>query len=453
MHRNSFVDLDSFIEIKIRMKSIFAFIIALLSFTNMLGQYNVLILKTDDQSNQTVGAYGNPAMKTPNTDALASEGTRFTAAYNMGCWSPAVCIPSRTMFMYGKHLWDAQKINKKNAPKSLPENFHDNGYHTFMTGKWHAMGPRPKAIFDEVGGSPTKGQLKTFYSEQGHMTDVTAGHAVKFIENYNQAKPFFAYVAFNAPHVPRETEQHYYDMYPAKEMVLPPSFEDGMPLNKNVKYQYAPDPLRQKTMQKRVQQNNAMVSHIDVQVGNIISALKAKGVYENTIIVFTSDHGISFGENGVAGKVCLYEPSVTAPLIVKGPGIKANTKITSRVYLQDIVPTLYDRLNLKINTTTEFTSLNPLLDGKKKKLPSIYLAMFNDQRGIIYEDNKLIYYPDTKVLALYNLKKDPWETKNIAGKKASVPMIKNLLGELKMWQEKTNDATYLKDLYQKYSVN
>ena len=86
-------------------------------------------------------------MITPNIDKLAHEGVSFNAAYNMGCWSPAVCIPSRTMLMYGKYLWESQEITNQNAPKSLPEKLRDNGYYTFITGKWHAMGKTRKKYF------------------------------------------------------------------------------------------------------------------------------------------------------------------------------------------------------------------------------------------------------------------------------------------------------------------
>ena len=428
------------------------YVLVLLSSIFLAAQKHVLIIKTDDQSNQTVGAYGNQLMVTPNMDMLAAEGTRFTAAYNMGCWSPAVCIPSRTMFMYGKQLWEAKNIHHTNAPKSMPEIFKENDYHTFMTGKWHAMGPRPSKIFDQIGGTPTQGQLKTFYSEHGHMTDVTAKETVDFIRAYDRDKPFFAYVAFNAPHVPRETAQKYYDLYPHNQITLPPSFKDNMPLNQEVVYQYAPNPLRKNTMQKRVQQNNAMVSHIDMQLGNIIKALKDKGIYDDTIIVFTSDHGINFGENGVAGKVCLYEPSVTAPLIVKAPNMKSNRVINSRVYLQDIVPTLYELLDFEWDGNSDFRSLKPLLEEKKQEVQSIYLAMFDDQRGIVSNNYKLIYYPKTGHLELYNLKKDPWETTNIAQKKTSKAVIKKLLFELKLWQEKTKDETDLSPVYKKFKI-
>lgn len=413
-------------------------------------QTNILFIESDDQSNQAIGAYGNTSMVTPNIDKLAKEGTSFTAAYNMGCWSPAVCIPSRTMLMYGKYLWKSQEINKQNAPKSFPEKLHNNGYHTYITGKWHAMGKSVKNIFDETG-TIQPGQLKTYNSPAGHITDITANEAINFIKNYNSKKPFFAYVAFNAPHVPRQTTQNYYDLYPADKVKLPPSVVDNTPLNTNVKYQYTNNPLSAKTMQKRVQQNNAMVTHMDTRIGDIINILKEKGIYNNTIIVFTSDHGINFGENGVAGKVCLYEPSVTAPLIIKAPTVKQNNKITARVYLQDVVPTLFSLLKIKDKEATDFKSLMPLLINSKKTRESIYLAMFNDQRSIIHKNNKLILYPKTSTIEMYNLKKDPWETNNISAIKRNQKTIKDLLTRLKKWQIKTDDETDLSIFYNQYN--
>lgn len=433
------------------MKKQFILLALYLGFSmTSFAQMNILFIESDDQSNQALGAYGNQSMITPNIDQLAKEGVSFTAAYNMGCWSPAVCIPSRTMLMYGQYLWESQKINKNNAPKSLPEKLHDNGYYTFITGKWHAMGKKVNTIFDETG-SIQPGQLKTYNSEGGHITDITGQEAVNFINSYNKSQPFFAYVAFNAPHVPRQTEQKYYDIYPAKNMVLPPSVVDNTPLNPNVKYQYTNNPLSSKTMQNRVQQNNAMVTHMDTRIGDIIKSLKEKGLYDKTIIVFTSDHGINFGENGVAGKVCLYEPSVTAPLIIKAPSISKNTKVSSRVYLQDIVPTLFDLLDLKTSEPTDFKSLEPLLSKKGKARPSIYLAMFDDQRGIISsEDEKLIVYPKTGGLELYNLKTDPWETKNLISNKQSKATIAKLLQQMKTWQERTGDKTDLTPIYNQF---
>ncbi|WP_282049472.1 sulfatase/phosphatase domain-containing protein [Maribacter aquivivus] len=195
-----------------------------------------------------------------------------------------------------------------------------------------------------------------------------------------------------------------------------------------------------------------MVTHMDARIGDIIQALKDKNIYDNTIIVFTSDHGINFGENGVAGKVCLYEPSVTAPLIIKAPSAKPNTKITSRVYLQDVVPTLFDLIDLETTDTIDFKSLVPLLAEDKETRPSIYLAMFDDQRGIISKNKKLIVYPKTGNLELYDLTDDPWETTNLSTKKISKSTITHLLTQLKEWQLKTLDKTDLSDIYSKFSI-
>lgn len=416
---------------------------------SLQGQVNVVFIESDDQSNQAIGAYGNKAMLTPNMDKLAEEGTSFMAAYNMGCWSPAVCIPSRTMLFYGQTLWESQKINKQNAPKAFPEILKEHGYATYMTGKWHAWGKNPKEIFEKTG-SIQPGQLKTYNSTGGHITDITGKEAVEYINDYNEEKPFFVYVAFNAPHVPRQTTQNYYDLYPADQVVLPPSVVDNAPLNKNVKYQYTNDPLKAKTMRSRVQQNSAMVSHMDDRIGDIIKALKDKGVYDNTIIVFMSDHGISFGENGVAGKVCLYEPSVTAPLIIKAPMLKANSKINDRVYLQDINPTLLELLGIQIPSNIDFQSLMPLINETEKARNSIYLAMFDDQRGIISNNEKLILYPKTGVIEHYNLEKDPWETKNLINPNKVTSTEKKLLNDLIEWQVKVGDTVDLTVSYKKY---
>jgi len=432
------------------MKLFFTILIPFFIYSYTNAQYNILFIESDDQSNQAVSAYGNPNMKTPNIDTLVKEGTSFMNAYNMGCWSPAVCTPSRTMLFYGKHIWDAKKITKEKYPITLTETLKNKGYQTYITGKWHALGRRPEEIFDELG-TITKGQLKTYHTNKGHATDITGQEATNYIKNYHSDKPFFAYVAFNAPHVPRQTAQKYYNLYPPSLIKLPPSVIDGSPLNPNIKYNYyKKPPLKISVLKNRVQQNNAMVSHMDVQIGNILQALKNKGLYDKTIIVFTSDHGINFGENGVAGKVCVYEPSVTAPLVIKGPSIPVNKKITQRVYLQDINPTLVDIVEAKKQKDSFFNSLLPLIkNNKEKERASIYLAMFDTQRSIIANNQKLILFPKSKKAEFYDLSKDPWETKNLIRRKKEETKI--LFQQLLQWQQKVGDSVVnLPKIFKKY---
>lgn len=402
---------------------------------------NILFIESDDQSNQAVGSYGHPEVITPHIDGLAEDGVSFTAAYNMGCWSPAVCVPSRTMLLYGKQIWEAQKITRKNAPETYIEKFRQAGYETYVTGKWHAMGKAAGTVFDSTG-SIQPGQLKTYRTDQGHVTDITGKEAADYLQGYDSGRPFFVYVAFNAPHVPRQTEDKYYDLYPREGIKLPPSVVEG-PLNPNIEYNYTTAPLKKATMRARVQQNDAMVTHMDERIGDIIQVLKNKGLYEETIIVFTSDHGISFGENGVAGKVCLYEPSVTAPLIIKAPGIEARTQVQGRVYLQDVMPTLCELAAVATPDNIVFESLLPQIEGKNKARKSLYLAMFDDQRGIVVGKHKLILYPKSGDIEYYRLDRDPWETINLSTKRKSRKPMRRLLSELQIWQARFGDKVLL----------
>jgi len=434
------------------MKYTFILVILLYVSTAIHAQTNIIFIESDDQSNLAVGAYGYGGIKTPHIDKLAASGTYFTNAYNMGCWSPAVCVPSRTMLMNGTYLWKASKITADNVPGlSLTERLNEIGYNTYFTGKWHALGKKPKAIFDTCG-TILPGQLKTYNSPKGHYTDIVGNEAVAFIKDAaKKKKPFFLYVAFNAPHVPRQTAQKYYDLYPAKDIKLPPSVKDGTALHPHIKYNYTSEPMQSSTMRKRYQQNNAMVTHMDERIGDIIESLKNNGLYEDSIIVFTSDHGISFGENGVAGKVCIYDVSAKAPLIIKGPDIPKNIKNKERVYLQDVYPTLLDMIGLEIPDYIDYKSLKALmLQGGKSPHESIYLAMFNDQRGIVKDNYKLILYPKGKAAELYNLTKDPWETKNLVFRKKLKNRIKEMSSQLQLWQKETGDELNLKLTFPQY---
>jgi arylsulfatase A-like enzyme len=433
------------------MKNQISLIIIFVYSFSVFSQVNIILIESDDQSNLAVGAYGFGTVQTPNIDKIAESGVYFTNAYNMGCWSPAVCIPSRTMLFNGTYLWEASKITANKTPgPSLTERLKSSGYETYFTGKWHALGLDPKKAFDHYG-TILPGQLKTYHLPEGHATNIVGNEAISFIKDAaKQAKPFFLYVAFNAPHVPRQTEQKYYDLYPTKDIELPPSVKAG-PLHPYIKYNYTSAPLNPNTMRGRYQQNNAMVTHMDERVGDIIAELKANGLYENSIIVFMSDHGISFGENGVAGKVCLYEPSAKAPLIISGPGIIKNLKKEGRIYLQDIYPTLLDLIGVEIPDYMDFKSLKPMIDKKAEESPyeSIYLAMFNDQRAIVKDNYKLIMYTEAKSAELYNLEKDPWEIDNLIENPKLKSRINNMGRAFQNWQKETGDTINIKQLFPK----
>ncbi|WP_297086538.1 sulfatase-like hydrolase/transferase [uncultured Draconibacterium sp.] len=430
-------------------KLFFIVLIAIVALRVVAQKPNIILIESDDQSNLAVGAYGWDKVFTPNIDKIAEEGVYFTSAYNMGCWSPAVCIPSRTMLFNGVSVWRAAQLSAKNVPgPSLVERLAQVGYTTYFTGKWHALGKNPREMFHHYGHI-LPGQLKDYYTNQGHLTDVVGQEAVEFINQAAQEnEPFFLYVAFNAPHVPRKTAQQYYNMYPPENIKLPPSVKDG-PLHPNIKYNYSKNPLSSNEMRTRYQQNNAMVSHMDERIGDILEALKKTGNYDNSIIVFMSDQGINFGENGVAGKVCLYDVSATAPLIISAPGISKGKKFNKCVYLQDIYPTLLEMLDTDVPEYMEFKSLLPVLQAKTNESPhnSIYMGMFDDQRGIVHNNYKLILYTQAAEAELYNLNQDKWEMNNLMGSNIAKTIIPTLGSEFFKWQQQTGDTLDVKALF------
>ena len=423
--------------------------LAFLSTLMQAQKPNIILIESDDQSNLAVGAYGWGDMHTPNIDKLAEKGTYFTNAYNMGCWSPAVCIPSRTMLFNGVFLWDAARINVQQVPgPSLVERLNDVGYTSYFTGKWHALGHRPQDMFDHTGHI-LPGQLKTYNTEEGHLTNVVGKEAVNFIHKAaKEEAPYFLYVAFNAPHVPRQTAQSYYEMYPTESILLPPSVQDG-PLHPSIKYNYSKDPLSSQEMKGRYQQNNAMVTHMDDRIGDILEALKETEAYDNSIIVFMSDQGINFGENGVAGKVCLYDMSAKAPLIICVPEMMANTKFNERIYLQDLYPTILELIGEKVPDYMDFKSLAGIINGSSKQSPhrAIYMGMLEEQRGIVYDDYKLIMYTEDSVAELYNLKKDRWEIENIITEASSQRILKELADEFLKCQIETHDTLDISGIF------
>jgi arylsulfatase A-like enzyme len=179
---------------------------------------NILILFADDQRSDTVGAWGNPNINTPNVDGLVKRGFSFRRNYCLGGNSGAVCVPSRAMLNSGKSYFKIS--NDLEGVKILPELLRENGYVTFGTGKWHNQQPsyqrgfmRGKSIMFGGMSDHTKvpihdlgpnGELIDRGEGPKFSSELFADAAIEFLENYQEDKPFYAYVAFTAPHDPRQ---------------------------------------------------------------------------------------------------------------------------------------------------------------------------------------------------------------------------------------------------------
>ncbi|SHJ37785.1 Arylsulfatase A [Arenibacter nanhaiticus] len=450
------------------------------------GKPNIIFLFSDDQSFKDVHKLGNPEVQTPTMDKFVTEGTTFTHAYNMGGWNGAICVASRAMIISGRSLWRAQQISHQYAQnleldKTWPRLMQTAGYDTYMTGKWHVEA-KPKDIFNYVGHvlrgmphdtaegynrpqsvhdtiwKPWKKEFGGYWQGGRHWSELVKDDAVAFLDSAAiRKKPFFMYVAFNAPHDPRQAPKEYVDRYPLENIKVPDSYMALYPYAETMgagpdlrDEKLAPFPRTEYAVKVNKQEYYAITSHLDDQLKDIMMALEQSGQKENTYIFYSSDHGLACGEHGLMGKQNMYDHSVRVPLMVIGPDIPANKKVDSDIYLQDVMATALDLAGVEKPTYVEFNSLMELVknSGSKAEYDGIYGAYEKASQRMIRKDGyKLIVYPKSGIILLYNLKKDPQELNNIAEVPENAAQIKLLFKELMLLQEKMGDQLDLKPIY------
>lgn len=446
---------------------------------------NILFIFADDQSYETIAALGNEEISTPNLDRLANSGTVFTNAYNMGAWNGAVCVASRNMLNTGRFVWRAH-AKENQLPDLAKQNgfwsqlLEKNGYTTYMTGKWHVkidpadifnhvVNPRPGMPNQTTEGynRPTEGVVDVwspfdqswegFWQGGKHWSEVLADDAEAFLENASKDdKPFFMYLAFNAPHDPRQAPKRFVDMYPQDKVKVPASYMPEYPYNEEIgcgpnlrDEKLAPFPRSEYSVRVNRQEYYAIISHMDEQIGRILDALEKSGKKDNTYIFFTADHGLACGNHGLLGKQNMYEHSMKPPLMVIGPGIPKGETRDALVYLQDVMATTLDLAGVDKPDYVEFNSLLPLIENasRKSNYDAVYGCYLADkQRMIRVGDYKLIAYPQAARLRLYNLADDPQELNDLSGNPQHWARIGTLYNELKSLQSEMDDALDL-DVY------
>jgi choline-sulfatase len=429
---------------------------------------NFLFLFTDDQTFKSIGALNNPEIKTPNMDRLVKRGVTFTHAFNQGSFSGAVCIASRAMLNTGRHLWNTGGGGCGDYPL-WAETLRKAGYDTFETGKWH-NGNRTFArsfthgatifmggmhgldkgghwtphVFDFDPSGKYPGKNKKVLEK--HSSELFADSAVAFlIEKAGKSgKPFLAYVSFTAPHDPKQSPKAFMDKYPSERMEVPPNFLSEHPFDqgdhKIRDEMLAPFPRTPEVVQKHRSDYYAIISHADAQIGRILDALEGSGQIDNTIIIFSADHGLAVGQHGLMGKQNMYDHSMRVPLIMSGPGLPPGKRINAMVYLHSLFPTTCEMANVPIPGTVQSKSLVPLITGDRDRIhDSIYGAYKNMQRMIRTERYKLIQYPLAREVQLFDLEMDPWETVNQAGDSMYAGLIEELGVKMEAWQKEAGD--------------
>ncbi len=440
---------------------------------NLMSRPNFLFIIADDHRHSAISALGIEPVQTPTFDQLLAEGTSFTQAHIMGSTSGAVCMPSRGMLMSGQHLFNTPDPLPDDAPL-LPELLWQNGYSTFATGKWHNRRGSFARCF-AGGGNIFFGGMSDQYAmpvqdfdpngiyppedrrfADGFATTVFADEMIGFLESgAAQAQPFFAYISLTSPHDPRTPPAPYDTMYDPDDIALPPNFQPEHPFDIGVRdirdELLAGYPRGEREIKQHIADYYGMISQQDMEIGRILAALQAQGLREDTIVVYTADHGLGVGQHGLMGKQNLYDHSMRIPLIMRGPGVPAGFRSDARLYLHDLYPTLLERAGVAVPKNCAGQSLNPLLDGKteahRDEIFSAYQGVFGHparapyQRSVKDMRHKLIQtvVNGATTWQLFDLAADPWETQDLSGSAECAGIVARLRQSLREHQQRVDD--------------
>lgn len=445
---------------------------------------NVLALLTDDQTHNTIRMLGNGAIRTPNLDRLAARGTSFSRCFTQGSWVWEVCGGSRTTLHSGRHLFNVVEPFDSRAAGELKteyplwaEHFRKQGYDTFATGKWvngldsfqrcftHGDAVMPSMLHtydrnNRVTGKPIvtghafMSQLKHYdgtqwiaYEKEQWSTDAFAEATIEFLKRRKeQAKPFFAYVGFTAPHDPRHAPPQYADLYNPRDIELPPNVSTDPPFFMKdffVRDEQVLDRMDRETVKREIALYYAMITQLDDRIGDILKALNDAGQADNTFIVFTSDNGLALGQHGLMGKSNLYDHSVRVPMVWSGPGINPAEISEEMVYLHSLYATTCELAGLDVPDHVQASSLVPVMSGNRRGEKSIYGCCDRVMRMLRTDRYKLIHYPKHDRVELFDLAEDPWERNDLSGRAELRGQMKQLDQALSDWQEQAGDTLAL----------
>lgn len=469
----------------------------------MTKKKNIILILSDQQRYDTVSAYGlNDICRTPNIDALANEGMKFTNAFT----SSPICAPSRASVMTGLFPHNHGVIDNftdiKDGTPLLGECMKDQGYYCGFAGKWHVS---PSKTPEDCGfeGKPFMGYAfpgsqvfpslkfnqppdnepnyyREYLKENGFdIPDVSSGFlgnnpALQIQEMYakhegpiestieyfvahetnrlidkasNEDKPFFIWANFWGPHSPSIVPEPYYSMYNPKDIKEHPSYKETF---ENKPYGYY---LTEKMwglgdygwdgFADIAAKYYGHCTMIDDMVGLIVAKLKELGLYEDTIIIYSADHGDCLGAHKLIEKGAFtYDEIYRIPMIVKGAGKKDND---SFVYLQELMPTCLDIAGTLPYKSVDGTSLLPLMEGTKESndRTEIYGEFHNHfyvSRQRMVRDNKYQFtFNENEKGELYDFTKDPYQLNNVCYDEEYADIKKEYIEKLSCHLKETND--------------
>ena len=463
---------------------------------------NVLFVFADDMTYDAVRALGNADVLTPHLDRLVARGTSFTRAYNMGGWQPAVCMASRSMMNSGRPLWESYRLHEQWEAGETPlalwsERMAAAGYRTYFTGKWH-VARDAEAVFataghirpgmprdpwierraartnpemaepneaplagyfrggadDEPAWSPTDTSFGGYWAGGRHWSEVVAEDALAFLRDSTRGsdEPFFMYLAFNAPHDPRQAPPAYQDLYSADTLPVPASFTPAYPYAEAMgsgrgtrDEDLAPFPRTPESVRLHTKEYYALISHMDAQIGRVLEALDAAGLTDDTYVIFTADHGLAMGRHGLLGKQSLFEHSVRAPFVIAGPGVVEGVRNPTPIYLQDAMATALEIAGAPRDSGDFFHSVLAVARGERASPPytALYGAYTHTQRAIWRDDYKLLVFPEADRTQFFHLGDDPEELRDLSRDPGQRELVAALRRELVTLMREMGDTLEL----------
>ena len=426
---------------------------------------NILFLFADDQRADTIRAWSNEWIDTPNLDRLAAEGLSFGRNYTFGSNSGAVCVPSRAMVLTGRS-W-MRSPNDMRGVRTLPRELEAVGYRTFITGKWYNGEEALLRSFDRgtavyLGGMADHTRVQVQDIEDGELVRRRVGQAfsselfadavIAFLDEQarleDQARsagqagsdqPFFAYVPFTAPHDPRQPPPEYRERYYRRNLPLPANFMPQHPFDHGALILRDENlgawPRTPEVIRDQLAEYYGLITHLDEQVGRILRALEENGQAGNTVVVYAADHGLAMGSHGLLGKQNLYEHSMRSPLIIRGPGIPQGST-EAFTYLFDLFPTLLGLASAPTPPGIDGRDLAALWSGEGDTAwrQSLFLPYQDLMRAVRDERYKLIVYPKVNHQQLFDLADDPDELHNLAADPAHRQTLARLEALLEGWR-------------------
>ena len=453
---------------------------------------NVILILSDNQSSTLLGTYGNEEVKTPNIDRLAQEGIRFNNAFAVN----GVCSPTRATLLTGLipsqtgiHVALPSDIDVPGWSgieefRSLPQTLSEAGYNTGLVGKYHLGMPQTPQLGFEYWVTFPSGHTTTFYDQTvidngetyvvaEHLTDFWTEKAVDFLSRQSQDQPFFLYLAYNGPYnlpptvtmEPKNRHAAYYTEHtPAmpQEKIHPylKNWAQGgrgptsLMVKEGTTAWTAIEALNNRTAMINAASETAMV---DDGVGVILRKLKELGLDHNTIVIYTSDQGASYGHHGLFGNTSWSFPftahnvNMQIPLLVRHPGRIPSGIETDRIINQfDLFPTLLEYLGMgdKSIANTPGKDFSPLLLGND-------VAAWDDTAFFEFVTVRVIRTPEWKYMkrldddepnTLYHLGNDPEERVNLVDDPAYADVVNELDRRLTAFFDRYGNDAY--DLWQ-----